>query len=112
MIDSIVIESNAQTPRERLLRGFQALANPTRLEILRLLEEGTRCVCQIQDSLPEVASNLLSHHLRVLREAGLVNAVRRGRWIDYSLNEEALEQLRKAIPGPKAFFTACACEEA
>jgi len=37
--------------------------------------------------------------------------VRRGRWIDYSLNAEALEQLRKAIPRPKAFAAACVCED-
>ena len=42
-------------------------------------------MCDLQDNVP-VAANLLSYHLRVLREAGLVTATRRGRWIDYRLN--------------------------
>jgi ArsR family transcriptional regulator len=82
------------------LRGFQALADPTRLRILQALEGGPRCVCQIQEDLPQVAPNLLSHHLRVLREAGLVHATKRGRWVDYSLNGAALEALRSSIPRP------------
>lgn len=107
----MVVESIGPAPQIGLQKGFQALSDPTRLRILGLLEGGTRCVCEIQNDLPEVAPNLLSHHLRVLREAGLVHAVRRGRWIDYSLNAEALEQLRNAIPRPRAFSTACTCED-
>ncbi|MCX7783236.1 MAG: metalloregulator ArsR/SmtB family transcription factor [Meiothermus sp.] len=98
------------TELEQQLEGFKALSDPTRLGILRLLEGGTRCVCQIQAVLPEIAPNLLSHHLRVLREAGLVRAVKRGRWIDYSLNGVALEQLCQAIPQPQAHSTLCTCE--
>ena len=109
MLESIIIESTHPTPQDWLERGFQALSDPTRLRILWLLEEGTRCVCEIQSGLPEIAPNLLSHHLRVLREAGLVHSVRRGRWIDYSLNADALEQLRRAIPRPSTLSTICAC---
>ena len=47
-----------------------------------------------------MAPNLLSYHLRVLREAGLVDAARRGRWVDYRLSETALRRLRSAIPTP------------
>lgn len=46
-----------------------------------------------------MASNLLSYHLKVLREAGLVTASRRGRWVDYSLAADALDRLASAIPG-------------
>lgn len=45
-----------------------------------------------------MAPNLLSYHLKVLREAGLVEATRRGRWMDYRLADAALEALRLAIP--------------
>ncbi len=47
-------------------KAFQALADPTRLSILRVLQQGTWCVCEIQEQLPKVAPNLLSHHLRAL----------------------------------------------
>ncbi len=88
-----------KTPaRERLARGFQALADPTRLAILEALSRGEHCVCRIQEALGDIPANLLSHHLRVLREAGLVHSMRKGRWVHYWLNPEALEDLREAIP--------------
>lgn len=80
------------------LEGFRALGDPTRLRIVRLLEGGSRCVCEIQRDLPDVAPNLLSHHLRVLREAGLVSAHKRGRWVDYALRAEGWAELRQALP--------------
>lgn len=76
-----------------------AIADPTRLGILRqLANEGERCVCKL-DPAPSLAPNLLSYHLKVLREAGLVVTTRRGRWIDYALAPDALERLHAAIPG-------------
>ncbi len=56
-------------------------------------------MCNI-DASEGLAPNLLSYHLKVLREAGLVTTARRGRWIDYSLALDALERLHAAIPGP------------
>ncbi len=79
-------------------RAFHALAEPTRLAILEVLSQGEHCVCRIQEALGDIPANLLSHHLRVLREAGLVRARRQGRWVLYALEEENLEALRKAIP--------------
>jgi len=54
-----------------------------------------------------VAPKLLSYHLRVLREARLVTANRRGRWIDYALADDALDRLRAALP--VAAGSACGC---
>ena len=56
-----------------------------RLRIVGVLAEGERCVCDLHEQVP-VAANLLSYHLRVLRDAGLVTATRRGRWVDYRLD--------------------------
>jgi ArsR family transcriptional regulator len=77
---------------------FAALADPTRLGIVRqLAAEGPTCVCNLSIG-PPTAPNLLSYHLKVLREAGLVTARRRGRWIDYSLSDGALDRLRSSLP--------------
>ena len=62
-----------------------ALADPVRLRIVGVLAEGGRCVCDLHEQVP-VAANLLSYHLRVLRDAGLVTASKRGRWVDYRLD--------------------------
>ena len=76
VVDSIPVELTA---------GLAALADPVRLRLIGVLAGGGRCVCDLQEQVP-VASNLLSYHLRVLREAGLVTASKRGRWVDYRLD--------------------------
>lgn len=76
-----------------------AAADPVRWGILqRLANEGIRCVCDLQPVEP-IAQNKMSYHLRVLREAGLVTSVKRGRWVDYSLADDALDRLHAALPG-------------
>ncbi len=55
-------------------------------------------MCELQARIP-VAPNLLSYHLKVLREANLVVTTRRGRWIDYALAPDALRRLLAALPG-------------
>jgi ArsR family transcriptional regulator len=78
---------------------LKVLAEPRRLCILHMLMEGVQCNCELGDAL-DMAPNLISHHLRVLREAGLVNVERDpddSRWVYYSLNREALEELNRSF---------------
>ena len=82
-----------------LASQLKVLAEPRRLRILHMLMEGVQCNCELGDAL-DMAPNLISHHLRVLREAGLVNVERDaddGRWVYYSLNREALEELNRSF---------------
>jgi ArsR family transcriptional regulator len=78
--------------------GFAALADPVRLAIVRVLAEGERCVCDVQERVA-VAGDLLSYHLRILREAGRVTATRRGRWVDYRLDGDGFAELWVAAAG-------------
>ena len=78
---------------------LQAVADPIRWEVLARLADGTHCVCDLQAHLP-IAANLLSYHLRMLREAGLVATSRRGRWIDYTLAPDARARICAALPLP------------
>jgi protein-tyrosine-phosphatase/DNA-binding transcriptional ArsR family regulator len=75
-----------------------AAADPTRWTILQRLARGQTCVCDLQAEVA-VAPNLLSYHLKVLRDAGLVTCSRRGRWVDYRLCPDATERLTAALPG-------------
>lgn len=87
------------TDLERLARQLKTLAEPKRLLILHLLIEGVQCNCELGDTL-QMAPNLISHHLRVLREAGLVDVERDAldaRWAYYSINRQALEELNRAF---------------
>ncbi|MDA8284768.1 MAG: metalloregulator ArsR/SmtB family transcription factor [Actinomycetota bacterium] len=75
-----------------------ALADPVRLAVVGALAGGERCVCVLQEQVA-VAPNLLSYHLRVLREAGLVCTTRRGRWVDYRLDPDGFATLWRALSG-------------
>ena len=78
---------------------LKVLGEPKRLRILHMLMEGVQCNCELGDAL-DMAPNLISHHLRVLREAGLVDVERDpddARWVYYSLNREALEELNRQV---------------
>ena len=76
---------------------LSAAADPVRWTVLARLAQSPRCVCDLQEHVP-IAANLLSYHLKVLREAGLVTTSRRGRWIDYALAVDALDRLHTALP--------------
>jgi ArsR family transcriptional regulator len=89
------------TSLETRVQVFAALSDPIRLRILDLLCSGQSCVCDLQDAVG-VAPNLLSYHLRVLREAGLVETSRRGRWVDYDLVPGMIDVLGDALPASLA----------
>ncbi|MGA7227160.1 MAG: metalloregulator ArsR/SmtB family transcription factor [Acidimicrobiia bacterium] len=92
-LDATSLESRAGT--------FGALSDPIRLSILDELSRDQRCVCELQEAL-DIAPNLLSYHLRMLREAGLVESSRRGRWVDYRLADDAAAVITVALPSPLA----------
>jgi len=73
-------------------RHFAALGDPTRLAILEHLRGDTRCLCEMQEDLG-MAPNLLSYHMRILREAGLVSGSRNGRRIDYRIEPHGFDAL-------------------
>jgi ArsR family transcriptional regulator len=87
---------NGSTHIELMVARFRALGDPTRLRVIQELTTGTRCVCELRGRV-DVAGPLLSHHLAVLRDAGLVTASRRGRWVDYRLDTDALTATFAAI---------------
>ncbi|WP_228373640.1 ArsR/SmtB family transcription factor [Demequina soli] len=80
---------------------LSAVADPIRLHIVDQLAARPSCVCNLVTE-PEIPANLLSYHLKVLRDAGLIEGTRRGRWIDYALADDALARLRAALPAPLA----------
>ena len=96
-----VLTRNRPRAEEAVTR-LKALADEKRLRIVALLARGERCVCHLQEEL-DVAQPLLSFHLKKLKEAGLVTDRRDGRWVHYSLDREALDELREFLslmPGP------------
>lgn len=83
---------------DRLATLAHALSDPTRLGILRQLQHGERCVCDLTGDL-DASQSRLSFHLKVLKAAGLVADRKDGRWSFYRINVEALETLHDAVVG-------------
>jgi ArsR family transcriptional regulator, arsenate/arsenite/antimonite-responsive transcriptional repressor len=78
---------------EAVAATFKALSDPTRVAIVnRLAAAPEVCVCDLTSAF-ELSQPTVSHHLRVLRDAGLVDAERRGTWAFYRLVPEAIERL-------------------
>lgn len=88
---------------KQLAEWLRVLAEPKRLLILEMIIQGVQCNCELGDAL-QMAPNLISHHLSKLRDVGLVNVERDAldsRWIYYSVNRAALDELNTAFG---AFF--------
>ena len=85
---------------ERLTADLSILAHPVRLQLLDVLlhNEGRVCVCDLEAAVP-VKQPTVSHHLRLLRAAGLVTSERVGLWAHYRVRREALAALRVRIEG-------------
>ena len=77
---------------------FHALSDETRLEIVRRLSSGERCVCDLTDAL-DSAQSRLSWHLKVLKDAGVVTDRKQGRWVYYRLNADAFAQAGEIVGG-------------
>jgi ArsR family transcriptional regulator len=88
-----------------LARMFKALGDPIRLRMLSLITsspDGEICVCDITGGDFEVSGPTISHHLKVLREAGLIEGERRGTWVYYRPQPANLRQLAALLDNPVA----------
>src|SRR5947208_9568651 len=84
---------------EELAMRFRALADPTRVAIVnRLAQAPETCVCDLNAAF-DLTQPTISHHLKVLREAGLVESARRGTWAYYRLVPGPLDELRATLGG-------------
>jgi ArsR family transcriptional regulator len=85
-----------------LSRVFKAMGDPVRLRLLSLIashEGGEACVCDLTDVF-DLTGPTISHHLKVLRESGLIAGERRGTWIYYRVRPDALRRLSDVLtPG-------------
>ena len=82
---------------EHLASRFQALSDPKRLRLLSMISErGEVCACELVGAL-DLSQPTISHHLKVLHEAGFLTRERRGRWIHYAVDAEGVEGLAGAL---------------
>jgi ArsR family transcriptional regulator, arsenate/arsenite/antimonite-responsive transcriptional repressor len=85
-----------------LARVFKALGDPVRLRLISLIgarDGGEVCVCDLTSAF-DLSQPTISHHLKVLREAGLIDSERRGTWVYYRLVPAALERMAGLLSVP------------
>jgi ArsR family transcriptional regulator len=94
-------------PSVDLIQQLKAISDPARMTILECLKEPSccavdraqgMCACDIESKL-DLSQPTISHHMKVLREAGLVDAEKIGQWMWYRRNEQAIKALGRAITG-------------
>ncbi len=107
---------------KQFIRVMKALSDPNRVRVIKLLQLGELCVCEIKEVLG-LAQSTVSKHMKILEDAGLVERNRQGTWMIYSLadgcesayaetmliklsdwldNDTELERMRKALPAAAA----------
>lgn len=98
--EPVLVEPLDSQGAERLAGWFAVLADPTRLRLLSLIAAAGES-CAACDLVPEagVSQPTVSHHLKALREAGLVESDKRGRWVYYRPVPERLAVLARALGG-------------
>jgi len=95
----MVAEPLSAASAAELAKAFKALGDPVRLRLLSLIAArggGEVCVCDLTDAF-DVSGPTISHHLKVLREAGLVDCERRGTWVYYWVIPTALAPLSQLL---------------
>ena len=94
---SVLAEPLAEADAEDLARVFAALSDPVRLRLLSLVAQaGEICSCDLQDPLGK-AQPTISHHTKVLAEAGLIRGEKRGRWVWWQIVPERLDAVRNSL---------------
>ena len=81
---------------EKQVTIYKALSDGNRLQIIKMLKDGERCACQMLEDL-NITQPALSHHMKVLIAADLVNVRKDGKWMHYSRQQDTFRQLAEEI---------------
>lgn len=92
---------------------FKALGEENRIRILKLLDGGEMCACRLLEEL-NIGQSTLSHHMKILCDAGIVTGRKEGKWMHYSICREGVCQLRtllRDVLAPEHLPADCGCDE-
>jgi ArsR family transcriptional regulator, arsenate/arsenite/antimonite-responsive transcriptional repressor len=103
----LVREPIGEAEAPGLAQAFKALADPVRLRLVSLIgahQGGEVCVCELTEAF-DLSQPTISHHLKVLRDAGIIEGERRGTWVYYRLEPAALERMGALLSAPRTQLT-------
>jgi ArsR family transcriptional regulator len=93
---SVLQEPITDSHAEELAKAFAALADPVRLRLFSMIAAGTACSCDLVEPIGK-SQPTVSHHTKVLAEAGLIAGEKLGRWVNWTVVPDRLDQLRAAL---------------
>jgi ArsR family transcriptional regulator, arsenate/arsenite/antimonite-responsive transcriptional repressor len=96
----LLVMGTAALSTKKAVALFHALSDETRLALLERLRDGEQCVCELTDAM-QTGQSRLSFHLKVLKDAGLIEDRREGRWMYYSLSAQAIGELEDLVDSLK-----------
>ena len=89
---------------------FKAFCDENRLQILGLLRSGEKCACKLLDEL-QIGQSTLSHHMKILCDAGIVQGRKEGKWVHYSIDPAGAERARQLLKEQLTVYACCAADE-
>lgn len=98
------MNNTVKPDKESVVRIFKAFCDPNRLSVLELLQAGEMCACKILEDL-NIGQPTLSHHMKILCDAGIVSVRKEGKWMHYSLNREGFARASEILA---SFYTSSA----
>lgn len=93
---------------KRIAKIFKALCDENRVQIMKLLRTGEKCACKLLDEL-NISQPTLSHHMKILCDAGLVTGRKEGKWMHYSICEESCQIAKESLH--EVTTLNCTCED-
>lgn len=76
-----------------IMQIFKILGEPNRLKIVELLSKGEKCACELLEDI-KIPQPTLSHNMKLLCDSGLIRLRREGKWANYSINTDVLEEIK------------------
>ena len=98
---------------KRIAQIFKALCDENRVQIMKLLRTGEKCACKLLEEL-NISQPTLSHHMKILCDAGIVNGRREGKWTHYSICCDGVRRIRglmKELLSAENIPADCECKE-
>ncbi len=94
---SIIIDVRCiMTNYKEIIKIFKAFDDSNRLRILELLQDSEKCACVLLEDL-NIGQSTLSHHMKILCDAGVVDGRKEGKWMYYSISEEGADKAKKTL---------------
>ena len=81
---------------KKIATMFKAFCDENRLQILQLLQDGERCACNLLEEM-QITQPTLSHHMKILCDAGVVVGRKEGKWMYYSISNEGMENIKECL---------------